>query len=141
MKTRRKRAVAALLAATTLVSPLRVWAEDYEYFMEEDSSGLCSRYAQVKSNATGGDYVGGTLKYETLMTTTTKDPSTTVTTSTTTGIQIGIPGDNLTTTTTVTVTTVTDGATKSYSHPVGYYTMNDGSTYLIDCITGDAKKL
>lgn len=123
-----KKVVATLLAAVTFAAPMTAVAEE---------AGQCDRYEQVESNATGGDYVGGILVYETTATVTRSAPTTTVTTST--SGTVGVPGTGGTST--VTTTTTQPGSTVSTPEPVGYYAMNDGSIYQINCVTGESTQL
>jgi hypothetical protein len=123
-----KKLVATMLAAVTVAAPATALAED---------SGECSSYDQVHSNSTGGDYVGGTLIYETTATVARTESS--ITTTSTTTVSAGIPGTGASTTVT---TTKSDGSTTTTTQePVGYYAMNDGSIWRINCLTDEEKKI
>jgi hypothetical protein len=123
-----RKLAAALLGAVMLAVPANAFADGY-----------CDKYDQVASNATGGDWVGGILMYETMATVerTENTTSETVSTSTTVGGQaVGASG-----TTNVTLTTTNATTTTTAQEPVGYYAMNDGSVYQINCVTGQARKV
>ena len=124
-----KKLVATMLAAVTIAAPATALADD--------DAGKCSTYDQVNSKATGGDYVGGILIYETTATVTRSEPTTTTTTTTT--VTAGIPGTGGSTTSTT--TTTQQGTTTASQDPVGYYSMNDGSIWQINCATGEEKKI
>lgn len=122
-----KKLVATLLAAITVAAPATAIAD----------SGYCSSYDQVHSNSTGGDYVGGTLFYESMTTVTRSDATVTTTVSSTaTG---GIPGTGASVT--QTTTTTTEGQSRASQEPVGYYAMNDGSIWTINCVTGEERRI
>jgi hypothetical protein len=124
-----KKLVATMLAAVTIAAPATALAE------EDD--GKCRSYEQVNSSSTGGDYVGGILFYETMATVTRSEPTTT--TTTTTSVTAGIPGTGAGGSTTT--TTTQPGATTATQEPVGYYSMNDGSIWTINCVTDEEKKI
>jgi hypothetical protein len=133
MRPMMKRIVAALLGAVTIATPATALAEEGKW---------CSTYAQVESNATGGSYVGGILVYEVMATVTRTTPTVTTTTTTTSNVGAGIPGGpSAGTAQTITITTSQPGEAISVEEPVGYYAMNDGSVYQINCLTGDAFKV
>jgi hypothetical protein len=123
-----KKLVATMVAAVTIAAPATALA---------DEDAKCSSYDQVSSNSTGGDYVGGTLFYETMATVTRSEPTTTSTTTTT--VTGGIPGTGASGSTTT--TTTQPGATTATQEPIGYYAMNDGSIWTINCVTGEEKKI
>jgi hypothetical protein len=125
MRPRFKRIVAALMGAVSLATPGTVWAGEY-----------CPTYAQVASSSTGGSYVGGILMYETTATYETKDPTISTTTTVETTGSVGVPGTSAGGTTVISTTVIEEGETKTIQQPVGYYQMNDGSIYEINCITG-----
>jgi hypothetical protein len=66
------------------------------------------------------------------------EPTTSITVSSTTSSSLGVPGSSVGTTTTISTTTTQQGGVVTAEEPVGYYTMNDGSVYQINCITGEA---
>jgi hypothetical protein len=119
---------ATMAAAITVAAPATALADD---------APACGSYDQVSSSSTGGDYVGGTLLYETMATVTRYEP--TVTTTSTTSGSAGVPGTG--TTVTVTLTTSQPGTSTSAEEPVGYYAMNDGSVWTINCVTGEERKV
>jgi hypothetical protein len=123
-----RKLVATMLAAITIAAPATALADD---------GGYCSSYDQVRSNSTGGDYVGGILFYETMGTVTRYQPTTTSTT-TTTG-SAGIPGTG--TSVSGSSTTTQQGQTTSTQEPFGYYAMNDGSIWMINCVTGEETRI
>jgi len=125
MRPRFKRIVAALMGAVTLATPGTVWAGEY-----------CPTYAQVASSSTGGSYVGGILIYETMGTVQSSTPTTSTTTTVSTSGELGVPGTSAGSTTTVSTTVTQEGETKTLQQPFGYYQMNDGSIYEINCLTG-----
>jgi hypothetical protein len=129
-----KRLVAAILAATTIAAPAKAWADP-------DVAPSCSTYDQVESNSTGGDYVGGILIYETEGTVSRSEPAKTTTATTTTSTQVGVPGSGVTGTVTVTTSTTQPGTVTTTKEPIGYYAMNDGTVYQINCLTGEFKKV
>jgi hypothetical protein len=124
-----KKLVATMVAAATIAAPATALAEE--------EGPKCSSYDQVSSNSTGGDYVGGTLIYET--TATVSRTETTITTSSTTSASAGIPGTG--TSTSVTTTRTEAGTTTTAPEPVGYYAMNDGSIWRINCLTNEETKI
>jgi hypothetical protein len=128
-----KKFIATMLAAIVVAAPAKAWAYDY--------SPKCDSYDQVASNATGGDWVGGLLMFEAMATVVRPGETTTTTTSTTTTGSIGASGTSAGVSTTVTTTTTTTTSSTTTQEPVGYYAMNDGSVYMINCITGESKKL
>ena len=125
-----KRFVATLVAAVTIATPGTVWAGDY-----------CATYAQVKSHTTGGDYVGGILSYETMGSVARSEGSTSTTSTYTTTAQVGSQGSGALVTMTTTETRTEPGNTVTTDEPIGYYEMNDGSMYQINCVTGEYKKI
>ena len=126
MRPKFKRFVAVLVGAVTLATPGTVWAGQY-----------CPTYAQVSSGSTGGSYVGGILIYETMATITTASPTVATTTTVSATGEVGVPGTSAGGTTGTSVTITQPGTIQSVQQPVGYYQMNDGSVYEINCITGD----
>lgn len=129
-----KRIVAALLGAVTIATPSTA--------MAEEAGKWCSTYAQVESNATGGSYVGGKLIFEVMATVTRTTPTITTSTTTTQNLGVGVPGGpSAGTTQTTTVTTIQTGEAVTAEEPFGYYAMNDGSVYQINCLTGDANQI
>lgn len=126
-----KRATAALVAVS-LATPVSVWG---------DEAGYCPDYKQVASNATGGDWVAGRLMYETMGSITREEEKVTTTTTTTSGAGVngGVVSASGSTSTTVTVHSSSE--TTTAQEPLGYYAMNDGSVYQINCITGKATLL
>lgn len=133
MKRNCTRAVAAMVGLATLMTPITALADE--------AGDYCSTYAQVESKATGGDYVGGLLMYETMATVQRQDDEVTVTTTVTTNGQVGVPGSGAGGSTSTTVTTSTQGTVTTAQEPVGYYSMNDGSVYQINCVTGENRKV
>ena len=129
-----KRVLAALLGAT-MITPGTALAD------KKPGQNFCPTYDQVESDATGGSYVGGILMYETMGEVTRDGDKTTTTTTTTTSAQVGVPGTGATSTVTVTVATTESEPTTTTQAPIGFYKMNDGSTYEINCITGENKKV
>ena len=127
-----KRTVAMVLAAVTLGAPATAWA---------DAGGYCSTGAMVKSHATGGDYIAGILIYETMGTVARVEPSSSSTTTTSVTSQVGVPGTGAGGTVTTTQTNTNGSITTTTQEPVGFYAMNDGSLYEIDCVTGQATKI
>jgi hypothetical protein len=123
-----KKLVATMLAAVAIAAPATALADD---------GGECASYDQVKSSSTGGDYVGGRLIYESEGSVTRSEPTTT-TTTTTTG-SAGVPGTG--TSITSTTTTTQPGTSTTTQEPIGYYAMNDGTIWTINCVTGDEKKV
>jgi hypothetical protein len=79
--------------------------------------------------------------YETMAEVTREGRRTTTATGTTTGGQIGVPGTGGNASITVTVTISESEPTISAQEPVGYYKMNDGSVYQINCLTGETNKI
>lgn len=130
MRPKFKRFVAALVGVATLMSPVTVFAGEY-----------CSTYAQVESGSGGGQFVGGVLMYESLGTYTRSQPTTSVTTTTTANAQVGTSGTHAGNTVTISTTITTPGESLVIQQPVGYYAMNDGSVYEINCITGEETKI
>jgi hypothetical protein len=122
-----KKLVATMLAAATIGAPATALAD----------AGQCSSYDQVSSNATGGDYVGGRLFYESEGEVTRSNPTTT--TTTTTSGSAGIPGTGATVTSTT--TTTQSGSSTTTQEPIGYYAMNDGTIWTINCVTGEERKV
>ncbi|HYV97379.1 MAG TPA: hypothetical protein VE967_08010 [Gemmatimonadaceae bacterium] len=131
-----KRLVATVMAAVVFASPVKAWAD-----MDPSASAACSTYRQVESNATGGDYVGGILFYETEGTVSRTQPSTTTTSTTSSTATLGAGGSGASTTVTTTTTTTQPGNTTTTKEPIGFYAMNDGSIYEINCVTGESKKV
>jgi hypothetical protein len=123
-----KKLVATMLAAVTIAAPAAALAED---------AGECTHYDQVHSNSTGGDYVGGTLFYETTASVARSDA--TITTTSTTSVTVGVPGTGASTS--VTTTRTETGSTTTAQEPLGYYAMNDGSVWTINCASGEEKKI
>ena len=123
-----KKLVATVLAAVTIAAPATALAED---------SSNCSSYDQVHSGSTGGDFVGGILFYES-MSTVTRHEATVTTTTTTTGTA-GIPGTG--TSVSTTTTTTQQGGSVASQEPIGYYAMNDGSIWTINCVTGEERRV
>lgn len=130
MRPNLKRFVAALVGAATLLTPVSAFAGDY-----------CSTYAQVESKASGGQFVGGLLMYETMGTVTRHGDDVTVTTTTSSTAELGIPGSSAGNTVTISTTVNTPGTIVVTQEPIGYYQMNDGSVYQIRCLTGNAEKV
>jgi len=126
-----KRIVAVLLAAASIATPTRAWA-----------SGPCSTYGQVASHATGGDWVGGLLVYQSVGTVTRHADGSSTSSSSTSGGSVDIPeiGGASGSSTSTTVMTQT-GTTTTTQEPVGIYAMNDGSMYEINCITGESTRV
>ncbi len=127
MRTSVKRFVAAVCGAVTMVAPGMAGAEV-----------PCQSYFQVKSNATGGDFVGGLLfsegeKEVTISQTSGASGSTTTSVSS----ELSGPGAKLSGDASST-TSASSGANVvvSGSYNVGVYKMNDGSTWLVNCDTG-----
>lgn len=128
MQGKAKRIVAALVGVAMITTPASsAWAGEY-----------CSTYGQVESHATGGDYVGGILAYETMGTVTRSDGSTSTTVTTSSTISIA-PSSGVTTT--VTSTTTSGTTTTSTQEPIGVYNMNDGTVWEINCLTGATRKV
>lgn len=131
-----RRIVAALAGAATIATPATAWAD------AKPGQKFCPTYTQVESNATGGQYVGGILIYETMGTVTRDAGQTNTTVSTTSGMAAGVPNvASGTTTTTVTVTTEGESSSITAEEPIGYYRMNDGSVYQINCLTGGGTQI
>lgn len=128
-----KRIVACAVGTAMFVTPVAAWADP--------SGTYCSSYAQVESNATGGSYVGGKLTYETMGNVSRSDPSTTTTVTQTGTGSVTVGAGTGTVTTTTTTTTTQAGNTTTTQEPIGFYQMNDGSIYEINCITGDSRKV
>jgi hypothetical protein len=131
MRTTFRKIVATALAAT-IATPVAAWAEE---------GPNCSRFEQVESDATGGDWVGGLLMYETTGSVSRSDNGTTTTTTTTTTTQVGVPGTNSGGSVTVTHQSNQPSTTITTQEPFGYYAMNDGSVYQINCVTGESRQL
>jgi hypothetical protein len=113
-----RRIVAALVGVAMLAAPGSAWAGEY-----------CSTYDQVASHATGGDYVGGILSYETMGSVARNDGGTTV--------SVSISGGGVTTT----VTASSPGNITTTQEPIGTYNMNDGTVWQVNCLTGAATKV
>jgi hypothetical protein len=124
-----KRTMAAL-TAVVLAVPVSLWGEE---------AGYCRDYRQVASNATGGDWVAGRLMYETMGAVERTTEEVTVTTTTTTSAGVNTRVVSASGTTTTSTTTKNETTTTTTEEPVGYYAMNDGSVYQINCITGESK--
>ena len=98
----------------------------------------CPTYFQVKSNATGGEYVGGLLYSESSKTVSLeseKITTTSVSASAETEVKYpvgSVSGGGSLTSTTVEKETYT--VTGDYN--VGVYKMNDGTTWLVNCDIG-----
>lgn len=130
-----KRIIAAFVGGAMLATPAGAWAE-------KPGQDFCSTYDQVSSNATGGSYVGGILIYETTGSVQRSPGATTTTTTTSTTTTVSINGSGGSATTTVTTAnTVPNGPTVTTDEPVGFYRMNDGSTYEINCLTGENRQV
>ena len=124
-------AVAAAMIAAPAQAQSRASADEY-----------CTTYKQVASHATGGDWVGGTLVYETTGTVSRSGPTNTTTVTSSTTISAGLPvGASGSVSTTVTTTMAQDGSTFTTQEPIGIYAMNDGSMYEIDCVTGESRRI
>jgi hypothetical protein len=131
-----RRIVAALAGAATIATPATAWADT------KPGQKFCPTYTQVESNATGGQYVGGILIYETMGSVTRNDGQTNTSVSTTSGATAGVPNvASGSATTTVTVTTEGESSSITAEEPIGYYRMNDGSVYQINCLTGDGDQI
>ena len=93
------------------------------------------------SNATGGDYIAGILIYETMgaVERNKGGQSTTITTSS--GSELGAPPAVIGTTTTVSITSTDPSTVVTADEPVGYYKMNDGSVYQINCVSGETQQI
>ncbi|HKS07834.1 MAG TPA: hypothetical protein VJR92_16140 [Gemmatimonadaceae bacterium] len=103
---------------------------------------FCPTYKQVESTATGGQYVGGILLYETMGTVTRIQPSQTTTVSVSSETELGVPQVvSSGATTTVSVATTGPSGSVTTEEPIGFYQMNDGTVYQINCLTGDAHKV
>jgi hypothetical protein len=63
-------------------------------------------------------------------------PTTSTTTTVSTSGEVGIPGTSAGSTTMISTTVTYEGETKTLQQPFGYYQMNDGSIYEINCLTG-----
>jgi hypothetical protein len=116
-----KKFVAILCGIATLVGPTTALAE---------GTGFCTTYMQVRSNGTGGEYVGGLLKGETERTETREYYINTT-------VESEVNGGG------VVVTASTSGSvgsgekiTRSETFDIGYYEMNDGSLWEVNCDTG-----
>lgn len=124
-----KRFVAALTGLAMAVAPVTAWA---------DEAAGCPLYVQVQSNATGGEFVAGllvdTATRETTTTTTTFFSGSAEVTGTVTVTSNNANG-SLGTSYTRTVVTVSNE-----TNNIGYYKMNDGSSWEVNCTTGDATK-
>ena len=134
MRMKFKRIVAALVSVTMVATPVTAWAD-------KPGQDYCSTYSQVQSNATGGDYVGGLLMYETTGSVRRDGQSTTTTTTESVGGSLGAPGSGGTATYTTTVATTQTGTSVTTSEPIGFYSMNDGSVYEVNCLTGSSQKV
>ena len=124
-----KRFVATMLAAAIVGAPASAWAGDY-----------CPTGKLVESHATGGDYIAGLLIYETMGTVSRQSSIETTTTTVTTSMQVGVPGTGATTTVTETQTVMAETSTNQTPEPLGFYAMNDGSMYEINCVTGENQR-
>jgi hypothetical protein len=131
-----RRVVGALLGAATLATPATALADG------KPGQQFCPTFKQVESDATGGQYVGGILIYETMGSVTRTSDVTTTTVSTTTGTEVGVENvASAGSTTTVSVSTTEGTATTMADEPIGYYQMNDGSVYQVNCVTGQGEKV
>jgi hypothetical protein len=128
-----RKLVATLVAAVTIATPARALADE--------AGKYCTTFEQVESNATGGDYVGGLLIYETMGTVARSSEGTTTTTTISASGTAGIPGSGVTTSGSTSTTTVAPMSTVTTEEPIGYYKMNDGSIYQINCLTGESTQL
>ena len=129
MRKTMKRLVAAMCGVVTMAAPGMAWAEV-----------PCSTYFQVKSTATGGEYVGGLLfsEGEKHLTISYNKSSTGTTTATVTS-EVGTSGATVTGEAgTTTTTELAAEVVVSGTYNVGVYKMNDGSTWLVNCDTGMA---
>ena len=119
-----KRFVAVLCGIATLVGPTTALAE-----------GFCTTYLQVQSTTTGGEYIAGLLTGET-----TREVVTVRTLNTTVGSEINGGGVVVKASTSGTVGTV-DTVTTTETFDVGYYKMNDGSVWEVNCDRGDTRRV
>ena len=113
-----KRIVAALVGVAMVTAPVSAWAGEY-----------CSTYDQVASHATGGDWVGGILSYETMGNVTRNDGGSSV--------SVSVSGGGVTTT----VTATQPGNITTTQEPIGTYNMNDGTVWQVNCLSGAATKI
>ena len=136
MRRRFKRVVAALIGGAMLVTPATALAD------AKPGQKFCPTYKQIESTATGGSYIAGILLYETMGKVSRTADRQTTTVSTTTSGELGVPKVVSTeTSTTVAVTTEEGSITTTADEPIGYYQMNDGSVYQVNCVTGQAEQV
>jgi hypothetical protein len=125
-----KRIVATMLAAAVVGAPVSASAGDY-----------CATGTLVRSHATGGDYIAGLLIYETMGSVEREHPGPTTTTTVTSSTEVGVGGTGITTTVSTTRTLTAETTVIGTEEPIGYYAMNDGSVYQINCLTGESYKV
>jgi hypothetical protein len=130
-----KRSVAALVGVAMVATPSRLWADDR-------NTSPCPTFYQVASHATGGDWIAGILTYVDWGSVARSDNTTSTTTTTSTTGSLGVVAvASESMTTSVTVTTTQTGSTTTTQEPIGFYNMNDGSTWQINCISWAARQL
>jgi hypothetical protein len=125
-----KRIIATMLAAVTIGTPATAWGGDY-----------CATGTLVKSHATGGDYVAGILIYETMGSVARSESGGSSTSTASATGQLGVPGTGAGGTVTTSQTTTRPTTTVTTEEPIGFYAMNDGSVYEINCVTGEARQV
>ena len=131
-----KRVVAALIGGAMLVTPATALAD------AKPGQKFCPTYKQIESTATGGSYIAGILLYETMGSVERTNEQRSTTVSTTTSGELGVPRVASTeTSTTVAVTTEEATITTTADEPIGYYQMNDGSVYQVNCITNKSEQV
>lgn len=132
MRRRFRRCVAALVGAVMVATPGRVWAQ---------SSFQCPTFKMVASHSTGGDWIAGLLMYQTDGSVTRTEATTSTTTTTSSNESVNSPIAAASVGASTTVTTTNTGGTVTTKEPFGYYAMNDGTTWQINCLNGEGRQI
>jgi hypothetical protein len=120
-----KKFVAILCGIATLVGPSTALAE---------GTGFCTTYMQVRSGSTGGEYVGGLLKGQIERETVTERYLNSTVESEINGGGVVVKassGGSISSGDKMTITETFD---------IGFYQMNDGSVWEVNCDNGDIRR-